>query len=148
MTEEWLPVPFDDRYLVSSHGRVKGPLKLLKLLKKKCTDYYPSVWISGKYRFVHHLVASAFIGERPPGSFVLHKDDNRDNNHVTNLYYGTPTDNAQDRVTNGVYNYPSPQALTDIDKHFVRLLYKAGHSRKKIATMYNVSYSTIYRTTS
>ena len=52
-------------------------------------------------RKVHHLVAEAFIGPRPPGAWVLHGDDNKLNNAVENLRYGTPSENVADAISNG-----------------------------------------------
>ena len=146
MDEQWLPLPFDDRYTVSSLGQVRGPRKLLKLMSKPHHKYLV-VWISGKYHFVHHLVALTFIGDKPDELFVLHRDDNPTNNHVTNLYYGTLSDNANDRVTNGSFKSPT-QVLTAIDTHFIQLLHNAGYPRSRLKHMYNVCYSTIYRATS
>lgn len=51
---------------------------------------------------IHVFVALAWIGPKPfPKAMVLHKDDNKMNNHVDNLYYGTCRDNAMDAIRNG-----------------------------------------------
>lgn len=144
MSEQWLPLPFDNRYFVSSLGKVQGPRKLLKPLKKR-GQLYLKVWISGKYHCIHHLVALTFLGDKPEGMLVLHKDGNALNNRASNLYYGTYSDNAKDRVKHGVFNYPKRE-LTAIDKHFIVLFFKAGYTRKRLTKMWNVSYSTIQRT--
>ncbi|NIH98089.1 hypothetical protein FHU31_005095 [Mycolicibacterium fluoranthenivorans] len=46
---------------------------------------------------VHHLVLLAFVGPRPPGLHALHCDDDPLNNHLSNLRYGTPSENQHDR---------------------------------------------------
>ena len=51
----------------------------------------------------HVLLAEAFLGPRPEGQFVLHRDDDRTNNSLENLYYGTPSQNNYDQVTNGIH---------------------------------------------
>jgi hypothetical protein len=56
-----------------------------------------------KFRMVHHLVAEAFIGKRPLGLLVLHRDDDKAHNEYCNLYYGTHRDNAEDSIRNGKY---------------------------------------------
>lgn len=52
-------------------------------------------------RFVHKLVASAFLGQGPQGCQVRHLDGNKLNNAVTNLAWGTAKDNAEDRAAHG-----------------------------------------------
>jgi hypothetical protein len=46
---------------------------------------------------VQRLVAWTFIGPQPKGMLVCHRNGNEHDNRVSNLYYGTPCDNAQDR---------------------------------------------------
>lgn len=54
---------------------------------------------------VHHLVMAAFGPPKPfPGAWRLHKDDNKDNNDISNLYWGTPKQNSGDRDRNGHHN--------------------------------------------
>ena len=105
---------------------------------------YLKVGIHPHQYYVHHLVALAFIGPRPDGTYVLHRDDDRTNNRLDNIYYGTPADNAVDRVKNGLWLNPS-QILSDIDRHFIRLFHKAGYTRKQLREMFNCSRSTIQR---
>jgi hypothetical protein len=50
---------------------------------------------------VHPLVAAAFIGPRPDGMEIRHLDGERFNNAAVNLCYGTPSENARDRVNHG-----------------------------------------------
>ncbi len=52
-------------------------------------------------RKVHLLVAQAFLGPRPEGMYTLHRDDDRSRNCLSNIYYGTPRQNALDAVVNG-----------------------------------------------
>lgn len=54
-----------------------------------------------KKAYLHHLVAVAFIGPRPDGLDVLHRDDDKGNCRRENLRYGTPTENAADAASNG-----------------------------------------------
>lgn len=51
--------------------------------------------------FVHVLVARYFIGPRPEGFLVCHRDDDPNNNRVENLYYGTDSQNWADSSRNG-----------------------------------------------
>lgn len=47
--------------------------------------------------YAHQAVAYAWHGPCPPGLEVSHKDDNRRNNHYTNLEYITHQENCQRR---------------------------------------------------
>lgn len=44
---------------------------------------------------IHELVALAFIGPRPKGMVVHHRDGNTFNNHVSNLEYCTHAQNIK-----------------------------------------------------
>lgn len=59
----------------------------------------------GKRYRIHILVLEAFVSPRPEGMIGLHRDDNKANNNVENLYWGTYSDNAFDAVRNGTH-YP------------------------------------------
>lgn len=51
---------------------------------------------------VHRLVCEAWHGPQPVGRpFACHKDDDKDNNHYSNLYWGTPKSNGEDSHKNG-----------------------------------------------
>jgi hypothetical protein len=50
---------------------------------------------------VHSLVATTFLGPRPEGLVVRHLDGDTCNNNLTNLRYGTPSQNGRDTVRHG-----------------------------------------------
>jgi hypothetical protein len=107
--EEWRPVvDYEGRYEVSDQGRVRntqtGIVRILSLSGKPGCRYASVDWKTAgrkEYFRVHHLVLEAFVGPRPSGMHACHRDDDRLNNHVTNLYWGTQADNMQDRLRNG-----------------------------------------------
>jgi hypothetical protein len=49
---------------------------------------------------IHCLMLETFCGPRPEGWQALHRDDDRLNWHIDNLYWGTPFDNHLDRIDN------------------------------------------------
>ena len=120
MSAEWLPVVgFEDRYRVSDDGQVmvlaaagRGRFNADRVLKpgRGQRGYlqvllYPGNGAKAACRMVHHLVLEAFIGPRPDGALGLHKDDNRLNNNVGNLRWGSTADNTLDQVRNGLHNH-------------------------------------------
>lgn len=52
---------------------------------------------------IHRLIAEHFIENTNNFPCVLHKNDNKLDNTLTNLYFGTKQDNANDKVKNGRY---------------------------------------------
>lgn len=51
--------------------------------------------------YVHHVVMEAFVGPRPNGHFVNHKDFNKHNNALTNLEYITQRENCRHAIGAG-----------------------------------------------
>lgn len=104
--EVFLPVPDFPGYQVSSYGRVIGKRgKLLVLCPD--TDGYPQVHLSqGREvvtRKVHALVLLAFVGPCPDGLECCHGDDDKTNNHLSNLKWDTHSANMYDVVRNGLH---------------------------------------------
>lgn len=95
--EKWVEIEGHSKYLINNYGEVFS-VKTQKALKWNTATGYPRVNLDGKYYNIHQLVAFNFIGPRPDGMLVCHKDDNTMNNYVGNLYYGTPKDNTHDKL--------------------------------------------------
>ena len=55
----------------------------------------------GSDKEVHRLIAIAYLPTDDRSLWVCHKDDVRINNSLDNLYWGTASDNAKDRIANG-----------------------------------------------
>jgi hypothetical protein len=85
------------KYYVSNLGRVKSVTKVNKkerILKGRPDRHgYLSVDICNKFILIHHLVVYTFIGPRPEGLVIDHKDRNKLNNKADNLRYCTSTEN-------------------------------------------------------
>ena len=54
-------------------------------------------------RYVHTLVAEAYLGAKPSGLEVRHLNGNPQDNRVENLSYGTRSENVLDSVAHGTY---------------------------------------------
>lgn len=107
--ERWEPIVIAEReypYEISKWGRVRRSQSgkgtwVGRILKSAVqSDGYPQVRLSYKrgvqrtFR-VHVLVANAFLGPRPSGMHVHHKNGDKTNNHIHNLQYVTPTTNSR-----------------------------------------------------
>lgn len=102
--ETWLPIPgYEGKYEVSDSGRVRNRRGyVLKPGNSGGRFGYPMVILSPrKKRYVHELVALAFIGPRPEGQVIRHLDGDRFNNVPPNLTYGTSSQNNYDTVEHG-----------------------------------------------
>lgn len=110
-SEIWRDVEGAPGYQVSSRGRVRSYVRGSngRVLSQSLNDKgYPfvSLWInrSARSRPVHVLMAGAFL-ERTPGQVeVRHLDDVKTNNDLSNLAWGTRSDNTLDCVRNGNHN--------------------------------------------
>lgn len=102
-TETWKALAEFPSYEVSDQGSVRrnGRVKHPRIDRK---GYHQvTLWANSKShkRMVSRLVAEAFIGPRPAGQVVRHKDGIKAHNHASNLQYGTPTENEADKATHG-----------------------------------------------
>lgn len=90
MEEIWKPIKWASGYFVSSHGRVSG-LKNTILKSTPNIKGYPTVIVYASkvriHRTIHRIVCEAFIGDRPNGKEINHKDGVKTNNFIENLEY-------------------------------------------------------------
>lgn len=115
--EEWRAIPGFPHYEVSSFGRVRSlprpvpvgahggqritPARILRQWPST-TGGYPVVALGKRdQRKVHQLVLLAFVGPQPEGLVSRHLNDDRTDNRVSNLAYGTQTENNLDSIRNG-----------------------------------------------
>jgi hypothetical protein len=124
--ETWKPVVgFEGLYEVSDRGRVRSLDRVYPQLSRKgkghkhthkgrilrpapaSHGYLTVVLGRGNTRTVHSLVAEAFIGPCPEGQEILHKDQTRLNSRLSNLRYGTRTENILDAVRSGQWFSPA-----------------------------------------
>ena len=119
MTENWLPIPDAPGYEVSDQGRVRSTERKVdringrsyrvreRTLKQTLTPgghhrVSLHIGVGTVSRLVHQIVLETFIGARPVGYESCHYDDDKHNNSLSNLRWGTSSENAKDRVRNGL----------------------------------------------
>lgn len=111
MTDErWLPVVgYEGRYEVSDQGRVRSLLRGGRYLKPLYDRKgYLYVCLTGarsvqKRYPVHGLVLGAFTGPRPPGMVCRHGTGGKEDNRLSNIRWGTPSENNYDLVRDGTH---------------------------------------------
>jgi hypothetical protein len=95
--------------------------------------------------YVHHLVLLAFVGPRPEGEHINHKDGNKLNNHISNLEYCTRSWNQAHAHHCGLYAGAPGAALSGAQVIEINERLKAGEeSAPRIARGYGVSKATVY----
>lgn len=111
MIEEWRVVVSHPDYEVSNPGRVRrrtpgrctAPGKIIKPLR---TGAYLGVCLvsggKGERRYIHRLVAAAFIGACPDRHEVNHKDGDKLNPAAVNLEYVTRSGNVRHALDIGL----------------------------------------------
>ena len=156
--ETWLPVIGWERlYEVSDLGKVRslprqvsvrgGKTRTMggKILKPRPINkghllvfLYPG----HVARTVHSIVADAFLGPRPVDYVTRHLDGNPANNCVSNLSYGTQSDNLRDCYLSYDGAVGSGK-LHAKDVREIRALLDKGLPQTEIAKIFGVSKSSI-----
>ena len=145
MTEEWRPF-FGGKYEISDAGRVRNTETSRVLKPVVMTIGYTKVSpvLGGKnvQKYVHHLVAAAFIGPRPDGAEVNHIDGDKTNASASNLEYVSHGGNMRHARATGL----SPAGsrcnrghLVEADIVAMREARKSGETVTSIARRFGVS---------
>lgn len=103
----WKPVPDSPEYFVASDGRIWSQQSRRVLSPRKGNREGHLKINLGRQRdeWVHRLVALVFLGPPPdPRCVVMHRDGNPTNNCVSNLCWGTESENLLHRYHGGVWN--------------------------------------------
>lgn len=89
---------------------------------------------------VHHLVLAAFVGPRPENNVIRHLNDDKLDNRLENLCYGTNSENMMD-----VFRFGRTQKghLTRQQADLMRELLQAGHRQTTVAFLFGVSQAAV-----
>lgn len=160
MKEVWRPISIMPHYAVSSRGRVKALSRKVRFVSKLGGEFYRNkkerlcqpnkqnggYLITHLYlddnrtsKTIHSLVARAFIGPRPKGYDICHRNGIRTDNRVENLRYDTRSNNFKDMHRHGTYYQRIANSkLTSTDVINIRKL-RGKMSAKRLAEKYRLS---------
>lgn len=147
--DTWKCIPgWEQLYWCSYHGKIKSKKQILKPSIQKCGHLRVSLSKNGKitYHLVHKLILLSFIGKKPKGKECCHKDGNPANNKLSNLYYGTRSENISDAKKHGTFpmgnNRPGAK-LTNEQAIKIYSLCSLEFKDRYIAELFNVSVGCI-----
>lgn len=157
--ERWLPVVgWEGLYEVSNKGQVKSlPRRTAsgvrggRILKPGIVNMRQIVNLRdcghGKTRLVHRLVLEAFAGPCPDGYESLHgPGGSLDNRWPENLRWGTPVENAADKLRDGTHQRGERHGnhkLTSEQVLEIRRRYANGESQRSLAGAFGVTRGAI-----
>ena len=167
--EQWRTYPHFEGVRVSDRGRVKSrwrfttpgygggagwwilgeSWKYLPLRKSK--SGYLVVHVRGKRLRLHVVLLESFVCLRPTidgeSAVARHLNDDKLDNRLENLAWGSGTDNRRDSVRNGTHHHGSGHYathLSDADVMEMRRLYSQGEMlQREIAGKFDVSRATV-----
>ena len=160
--EIWRNIPeWEGMYQVSNKGQVRSldkkhlgrfgkPVlrkgRILKPLAKGGRYLAVTLADGGKRKqcFIHDLVLRAFAGAKPKGLQVCHVNDDKNDNRLENLRYGTPKENTADAIRNGVKPKGENRGVARLSNDDVLKIRNCAESNKELAQRYGVSHSHIW----
>jgi hypothetical protein len=161
MSEQWKDVVGFPGYEISDQGQVLSrrgrhrPPTLLKPLETSVGGYryvrlYDLDGGSSNVR-VHRLVLEAFIGPAPEGMEGRHLNGDPADNRLTNLCWGTPLENADDKRAHGTVSSQTGHAgeehraakLTEEIVITIRARHASGDPQKFLADEFGVAPCTV-----
>lgn len=104
----------------------------------RSTGGYPSVVLhnaTGRKSFqTHVLVASCFLGPRPPGTYVTHENGDPRDCRPHNLRYKTPKENQADRVRHNTHSRGARNGNATLNPEIVQTIRRLFASRSRTKT--------------
>lgn len=141
-------------YSISTTGRVYSPINLEMTLQKHTGGYLKVVlWdrVTRKRfnRFVHRLVAQAFIPNPNGHRYVNHKDGDKKNNKLDNLEWVSPKENTAHAYSMGLAKSGEDSTSSKITQDQVdnmRTIYVKGKiTYAELALQYGISKQQVER---
>src|SRR5688572_28433272 len=82
-------------YGITEDGKIIHPVRKMPLKVHVTPLGYGQVFINGEKKLIHPIIAEFFLGPKPEGHDVNHKDCNKLNNSKDNLEYIAHADNKR-----------------------------------------------------
>ena len=138
-------------YIITSEGHVYGQKGGRLSPGMGRSGYHQVVLARGvKIRrtvMIHHLMLETFVGPRPEGHEARHLDGNRLNNDISNLCWGSRTENARDRIVHGTQVRGIKHGRAKLTQELVaeaRRLNKSGIGSDRLALRFGVAKPTMW----
>ena len=104
---------------------------------------YRTVNLLNNTKVIHRLILITFVGPCPEGHECCHVDGDKTNNKLSNLYWGTPKQNAEDSKKLGLQAKGESQGLSKLTEKEVlaiRRSFSTGlYTHRELASMYHIS---------
>jgi hypothetical protein len=95
-------------------------------------------------RFIHRLVAVAFLGDSPDGMECCHNNGIRSDSRLSNLRWDTHVGNHADMYAHGTDHIGEKNPRAKLCAEDVRKIRSLSHlTRRKVAEMFGVSITTV-----
>lgn len=152
LSDIWKPVVgYEGNYEVNEYCQIRTMFRRDKRILKPATrpDWghkYVSITMNGirKKKYIHIAGLEAFVSPRPIGMEGLHNDGNTENNHISNLRWGTHKENMQDSLKHGTFKFASNAILSERDVIEIKELCKnVKLTNRMIGDKYGVDLTTI-----
>ena len=143
------PYPHDSNYMITREGKVWSLRNKIFLKEWSASFGYPVVRLGGKSKKnmeIHRLVLETYVGDRPTGTQCRHLDGDPKNNNLSNLKWGSISENRKDMWRHSRINGTKVgcQKLYPKDVRKIRRLYAKGKlTQKKLGEMFGVHKQTI-----
>ena len=138
---------FNGRYRIYTTGKVWDKhLKVFLIARPNSTGYLRVRLYDGKRYFIHRLVALTYIPNPDNKPCVGHKDNNRTNNRVENLYWCTHKENTQQCIRDGRFKPRGKTPLSIEIRRKIKAEYLKGNTTlQKLSRKYGRAHSVIRR---
>lgn len=152
-------IPGNDRYRIYVDGKIYDKLNRRFLKPHLNNSGYLRVVLDDRRKYlVHRLVAITFISNPHSYEVVMHMDNNKTNNHISNLKWRTHSENTKQAyiegrlkntfkkgIGNGLIGDNNPRSKLSIKqrKKILKLYNTGNYTFSELGRMYNVTRITI-----